>query len=174
MAGAREDKYMRLASVFFVAVLFSCFAARAGMAGEAGTALKADDIKAEPFRDAKTVGRLAAGGRVDIVKRDGGWFQISAPKKGWVKMLSIRLGTGTPATAVKPSGVAALASGRAGTGKVVASTGVRGLNEEDLKNAHFDEKELKLDESYAASRQDAEKFAAKARLKARRVDYLTK
>ena len=95
---------------------------------------------------------------------------ISSPKKGWVKMLSIRRG-GTTA-GVKVSGVAALASGRAGTGKVVASTGVRGLNEEDLKNAHFDEKELKLDESYAASKKDADKFAAKARLKARLVDYL--
>jgi len=55
---------------------------------------------------------------------------------------------------------------------VVSSTGVRGLNEEDLKNAKFDEGELKSAESYAASKEDAGKFAAKAHLKALKVDYL--
>lgn len=162
---------MRMAGIFVLAGLLICFTAQARAAVEAGSALKADDIKAEPFRDAKVVGRLAAGDRVSIVKRDGGWLMISSPKKGWVRMLSIRRGAGKSA-GVKPSGIAALASGRAGTGTVVSSTGVRGLNEEDLKNAHFDENELKLDESYAASKKDAGQFAAKARLKARHVDYL--
>jgi len=163
---------MRLAKVFFLAGLLLCLTAQTGIAGEAGSALKADEIKAEPFRDAKTVGKLAAGAKVDIVKRDGGWLMISSPKKGWVKMLSIRRGAATSAPGVKPSGIAALASGRAGTGKVVSSTGVRGLNEEELKNAKFDEKELTLAESYAVNKKDAEQFAAKAKLKARRVNYL--
>jgi hypothetical protein len=157
---------------FFLAGLFVCLTAQTGMAAETGSAIKADVIKAEPFRDAKTVGPLAAGARVSIVKREGAWLMISSPKKGWVKMLSIRRGTGTTFPGVKPSGVAALASGRAGTGKVVSSTGVRGLNEEELKNAKFDEKELKLAESYAVNKKEAEQFAAKARLKARRVNYL--
>jgi len=163
---------MRRTLMFFLAGLAVFIIAGVCMAAESGSALKPDEIKAEPFRDAKTVGMLAAGDKVDIVKREGGWFMISSPKKGWVRMLSIRRGGGGPAPGVKASSITALATGRAGTGKVVSSSGVRGLNEEDLKNAHFDEKELKLDESYAASRKDAEKFAAKARLKARSVDYL--
>ena len=167
----REDNDMKLAKVFFLAGLFFCLTAQTGIAGEPGSALKADDIKAEPFRDAKTVGKLAAGAKVLIEKRDGGWLMISSPKKGWVKMLSIRRGSSSTA-GVRASGIVALASGRAGTGKVVSTTGVRGLNEEDLKNAKFDEKELALDESYAASKDDAVRFAAKAKLKARSVDYL--
>ena len=155
-----------------MAITATCLAAFSATAGETGSALKADDIKAEPFRDAKTVGKLAAGAKVDIVKRDGAWLQIDSPKKGYVKMLSIRRGTVAPASGVKASGLAALASGRAGTGNVVASTGVRGLNEEDLKAAKFDEKELKLAESYMATKNDAASFAAKANLKARRVGYL--
>lgn len=154
-----------------MAVLLVCMAAGGPLAGETGTALKPDEIKAEPFRDAKSVGKLATGQRVDIVKRVGGWFQISAPKKGWVKMLSIRRG-GAATAGVKPSGISALASGRAGTGKVVSTTGIRGLGEEDLRNARFDEDELKLDESYAVTRKEAEKFASRARLKPRHVGYL--
>ncbi|HZW25545.1 MAG TPA: SH3 domain-containing protein [Gallionella sp.] len=141
-------------------------------AAESGTALKADDIKAEPFRDAKTVAKLATGDKVDIVKKDGGWYLVASTKgKGWVRMLSIRKGD-----AVKgggdASGLLALSSGRAGTGKVVATTGIRGLNEEELKAAKFDEAEVKRAESYATGKQDAAKFAAAGKLSARPFDYL--
>ncbi|MFA6921831.1 MAG: SH3 domain-containing protein, partial [Gallionella sp.] len=53
------------------------------------------------------------------------------------------------------------------------TTGIRGLNEEELKAAKYDEKQLNLVESYAVSRADAQKFAANAKLVARRMDYLS-
>ncbi|MFZ5995492.1 MAG: SH3 domain-containing protein [Thermodesulfobacteriota bacterium] len=165
---------MRFSRIFFAAALFVCLLAQTGTAGEVGTVIKADKIRAEPFLDAKAVGSLTAGSQVNIVKRKGGWLLLSSPKKGWVRMLSIRKGISASAPRPRLSGVAALASGRAGTGKVVSSTGIRGLNEENLKSAHFNEEELKLAESYAASKKDAEQFAATARLKSRKVDYLSK
>ena len=109
---------MRFKRWFFIAGMLVCLLPHSGMAAEGGTVLKADDIKAEPYRDAKTVGTLAVGAKVGIEKRDGGWFMISSPKKGWVKMLSIRMG-GAASGGVKASGISALASGRAGTGSVV-------------------------------------------------------
>jgi hypothetical protein len=143
-----------------------------GLASEAGTALKADDIKAEPFRDAKKTGAVAAGDRVEIVTRSGGWFQVkSARGNGWVRMLSIRRGEARKAGG-GAGDVLGLASGRAGTGKVVATTGIRGLSEEDLKSAKFDAVQLKRMESFAVSRGDAQKFAAQGRLSARKVDNL--
>ncbi|MDO8281587.1 MAG: SH3 domain-containing protein [Thermodesulfovibrionia bacterium] len=164
---------MRTLTKLFFAGLLVCLTVQTGLTAETGSAIKADVIKAEPFRDAKTVGSLASGSKVTIVKRDGGWMLISAPKKGWVRMLSIRLGSGTSASGTKTSSVLALASGRAGTGNVVSSTGIRGLNEEDLKNAKFNAKELELAESFIVNKKDAEQFAAKAQLKARSVAYLS-
>lgn len=164
---------MRTLTKLFLTGILLCLTAQTGLAVEAGSAIKTDEIKAEPFRDAKTVGSLAAGDKVTIVKRDGGWMLISEPKKGWVRMLSIRLGSDTTASGTKTSSVLALASGRAGTGNVVSSTGIRGLNEEDLKNAKFNEKELVLAESFIVNKKDAEQFAAKAQLKARSVAYLS-
>jgi hypothetical protein len=164
---------MRFSTRFFLTGLLLCLLAQTGAAVETGSAIKADVIRAEPFRDAKAVGPLAAGDKVTIIKRDGGWLMISAPKKGWVRMLSVRRGSGTSAPGTKASGILELASGRSGTGKVVSSTGIRGLNEEDLKNAQFNEKKLKLAESFTVKKIDAEQFAAKARLKARRVAYLS-
>jgi uncharacterized protein YgiM (DUF1202 family) len=143
-------------------------------AGESGAAVKTDELKAEPFRDAKTVGKLTAGDPVEILKKDGGWFQIkSARGSGWVRMLSVRRGAARKASAGgEVAGLAKLASGRAGTGRVVATTGIRGLNEEELKAAKYDEAELKRAESSLTSRADAQKFAAKGKLSARKLDYL--
>jgi len=145
-----------------------------GHAGEAGTAVKADELKAEPFRDAKTVTTLASGDKVDILKKEGGWLQVKTSKgTGWVRMLSVRRGEARKASAgSEVEGLSKLASGRAGTGRVVATTGIRGLNEEELKSAKFNETELNLAESYATSRADAQKFAAKGKLVAQPMDYL--
>lgn len=144
----------------------------AAMAAESGTALKADAIRAEPFGDAKQVATLAKGDKVEILKKDGGWLQVKSAKgKGWVRMLSIRKGDAKKGSG-EAEGLLALSSGRAGTGKVVATTGIRGLNEEELKAASFNAQELKLDESYAVSKADAQKFAKQGKLVARHFGYL--
>ena len=160
-------KTMRLGLIFCALLLSGALHAT-----ESGTALKAEDLKTEPFRDARAVAKLAAGDKVDILKKDGGWLQVNSAKgKGWVRMLSIRKGDARKGGS-DASGVLALASGRTGTGKVVATTGIRGLNEEELKAAKFDEEELKRAESYASNKAEAAKFATQGKLAARPFDYL--
>ena len=154
--------------------LTGLLAALPAAAAESGKLLKADELKAEPFRDAKTLSVLAAGDKVDILKRQGGWIQVKSSKgSGWVRMLSVRRGeAGKPGGAGDAAGLLGLASGRAGTGKVVATTGIRGLNEEQLKAAKYSEFELKLSDAYVESAAEARKFAAKGKLAARKMDYL--
>jgi hypothetical protein len=55
---------------------------------------------------------------------------------------------------------------------VVATTGIRGLNEEELKAAQFNEAEVRLAESYAVSKEQAQQFATEGKLLARKFDYL--
>jgi hypothetical protein len=142
------------------------------LAGNPGTALKTDEIKAEPFRDAKTVGSLATGDTVEILGQRSGWFQVQSAKgTGWVRMLSVRRGEARKRRG-EVGEVFGLATGRAGTGQVVATTGIRGLGEEDLKAAKFSEIELKTAESFAATREEARKFAAEGKLGPRKVDDL--
>ncbi|MDO8206462.1 MAG: SH3 domain-containing protein [Gallionella sp.] len=148
--------------------------ATAAQAGESGTTVKADTLKAAPFSDAKVIATLPSGAKVEILKKDGGWYQVKSPQgNGWIRLLSIRRG-GAKATSAgsELSGLSGLASGRSGTGRVVATTGIRGLNEEQLKAAKYDEKQVTLAESYLTSRADAKKFAASAKLAARQLDYL--
>lgn len=147
-------------------------AAQEKPAPEKGVALKADKLLAEPFADAKQTGTVAKGDAVTIMTKKSGWYQVSASNaKGWIRMLSVRRGTGGKTSAAKD--VAALSSGRAGTGQIVSTTGVRGLNEEELKSARFDENELKKAETFAVSKNDARAFAQKGGLLARAFNYLS-
>lgn len=136
-----------------------------------GVALKADKLVAEPFADAKQVGSLAKGDAVTILKKTGGWYQVKGKgPQGWVRMLSVRRGEAGKSSAAKD--VAAISTGRTGTGQIVSTTGVRGLSEEELKAAKYDEKELMKAESFVVSKADAGKFAQKGKLLARAVNYL--
>jgi hypothetical protein len=139
------------------------------LAGEAGTALKADTLRKEPFADAKTVGSLAKNDSVEILSKKGAWLQVKSKKStGWVRLLSVKRG----AASSSASSVADIASGRTGTGNVVSTTGIRGLSAEELKAAKFNEEEIKKMESYQVSTGAAQSFASAGGLSATKMAYL--
>lgn len=157
---------IRLGTVLFALLAMPAFAA------ETGSVIRTDGIKVEPFRDAKTIATLSVGDQVEIVKKKGGWLQIKSPKgKGWVHMLNVRKG-GMRRDSGDIGGLLGMASGRAGTGKVVGTTGIRGLDEIELQSAKYNETELNLVESYAISRAEAQMFAIQGKLFACKFDYL--
>ena len=150
-------------------ILLSLLLPVIAFAGEAGTALKADILRAEPFADAKTAGNLNKNDAVDILSKKGAWLQVkSKSASGWVRILSVKRG----GASASGSSIADIASGRAGTGKVVATTGIRGLNAEELKAAKFNEDEMKKMESHAVSASDAQKFASAGGLSSTQLAYL--
>lgn len=143
------------------------------LAGEAGTVLKDDTLRKEPYADAASVASIKRGQSVDILTRKGAWLQIkSARSTGWVRLLSVR--RGAAGSSNEAAGVLGLASGRTGTGHVVSTTGVRGLNEEDLKTAKFNAQEIEQMESYGISAKEGQSFAQAGGLKTRTLKYLPK
>jgi len=150
--------------MLFAASLIPILHAQMAVSGEAGTALKNDTLRAEPFADAKSSGSFTRGENLDILKKQGAWLQVKAKKgTGWVRLLSVKRGTASAGN--QTAGVLAAASGRAGTGQVVSTTGVRGLSEEDLKAAKFNEAEVKTLESYTLSAEQGRQFANAGDLK---------
>ncbi len=133
------------------------------VAAEKGSALKNDSLRSEPFADAKVTGSFARGDNLEIIKKQGAWLQVkSAKSSGWVRLLSVKRGAAT--TSNQAAGVLAVASGRAGTGQVVSTTGVRGLSEQELKAAKFNEDEVKTLESYTLSADKGRAFAKVGKL----------
>lgn len=115
-------KHGALVVVLAALVLFAGNA----LAQQRATVVKADDLKAEPFRDARTVGALKKGQVITVQRRQGGWLEVRAgPASGWVLALSVRTGASVADAA---SGLAGLSTGRVVTGQIVQATGVRGTD----------------------------------------------
>ena len=152
-------------------ILVSLTAPILALGADAGTALKTDTVRAEPFADAKTVGNINKNDSVDILNKKGAWLQIKTKKtSGWVRLLSVKRGAATASNNGKS--VIDVASGRAGTGQVVSTTGIRGLSAEDLKSAKFNEEEMKKMESHTLSANDGQSFASAGGLNSVKLAYL--
>ena len=140
---------------------------------EPATLVRASDLKAQPASDAATVTQLAADAAVDAGDRSGGWVKVktSSGTEGWVKMLALRYG-GPGAAKRGDSGIGqAINVARTGASGTQVTTGVRGLDETDIKSARPNAPELKKLESYAESKSSSASFAEKGNLKTRRVEY---
>ncbi len=147
-----------LKHVLILSSLVPLLYAGVSAAAEKGSALKNDSLRSEPFADAKVIGSFARGENLEIIKKQGAWLQVKAAKgSGWVRLLSVKRGAASASN--QAAGVLAVASGRAGTGQVVSTTGVRGLSEQELKAAKFNEEEVKTLESYTLSADKGRAFA---------------
>jgi hypothetical protein len=141
-------------------------------AAEQATAVRQTDIKAKPFTDAETVTSLAERSRVEVLKRETSWIEVkSAPHTGWVRMLSLRFDSPANAAAASSSNPFLMSIGKGGSGSV-ATTGVRGLKEEQLTNPHPDPVALQQMQSNAVSSEEAAKFAASGGLQSQTVKYV--
>jgi hypothetical protein len=162
---------MKIYKFLLLLLLVALFLPGISLAAEMGTALKADNIRKEPYTDAKKTGSFARGDKLEILSKKGAWLKVKTAKaSGWVRLLSVKRGTSKSGNEV--AGVLDVASGRAGTGQVVATTGVRGLNEEDLKKAKYNAAEVKKLESYTQTSKQGEQFAKSGGLKAVKFAYL--
>ena len=155
----------------YALILYAALAAPA-CAWQTAYAVRSTDIKKLPFSDAATVGMLDEKASVSVMSRQGGWVKINSNKgNGWVRMLSLRNDN-----TAKKSGDTGLQSlinvGRSGSSGITMTTGVRGLSEEDLKNAKPNPGEFDKLKDYAVNRKKAEKFAHDAKLKTQQLDYL--
>ena len=163
---------MKFAAPFFAALL--ALAAVAWAETDQAFTNRATDLRDQASRDAKTVASLPADTAVKVVGRSGAWTQVDANgKKGWINSFHLRF----PVTAEKSSsgggflaGVTSALGGARESKATVATTGIRGLTPEDLKNAAPDTAALAKAQSYRANKDAAERFARDGKLASVNVD----
>jgi hypothetical protein len=143
-------------------------------AAETGAIIRAGELKAKPFIDAATMDKLAANQPVTILSRQGGWVQVeSNGKTGWVRMLNIRMQSATgsgPAAKPKSSGLASLLH-TGSSGKTV-TTGVKGLGEENIRNATPDPVQVAALARLAVPAAEATANARQSGLQESQIAYL--
>ena len=155
-------------------------AAPAALAQEAATTSRSTELKDQGNPDARTVATLREGTEVKVLQRAGGWARVEAGgQSGWIRVFHLRFAAVNEGTAQSSGVGGALSSfassfgGSRQTSKssTIATTGVRGLSPEDLKNASPDPEALKRVQSYRADKASAERFARDGKLAASQVDY---
>jgi hypothetical protein len=140
---------------------------------EPATVIRATDLKQAPATDSATLAALTENTAVEALERKGGWTRVKGDAgEGWVRMLALRFGGAAPA---KPgaSGLTQLFNvARTGTSGTQVTTGVRGLDADQIAAAQPNPAELAKLEKFAADAGAAEKFAAQGKLAPTSVEYL--
>ena len=137
-----------------------------------GTVLRNEKLYSQPSATSKVTATAAKGASVTILAKRGGWLQVrSGRSSGWIRLLSVRAGAGGLGGAGLGDVVGA-ATTRSDPSRVVAVAGLRGLDDEDLKQAKFDGAELARMDAWDASAAQARSFAARGGLAAAKVAAL--
>lgn len=154
----------------FLAWLSATSLISASALAASGVMLKDESLRASASAGAASVGQVAKGATVEIVGRQGGWTQVAGDgRKGWVRILSVRATAGGGSADL--SGLIQAGTRRGDSGRVVATAGLRGLNEEELKSARYDANQLLLLDRYQVDRASAENYARAVGLRHRDLDY---
>jgi hypothetical protein len=139
-----------------------------------GTVLRNDKLYAQPSATSAAAGSVAKGASVNVLSKQGGWLRVSSGKTtGWIRLLSVRVGEGGLGGAGLGDVVGA-ATTKSDPSRVVAVAGLRGLNDEELKQAKFNAEEMGRLDALGVSGAQARSFAAQAGLAVANVPALPK
>ena len=142
---------------------------------------RATELRAAPDDSATVIRTLADKTTVTSLERRSAWTRVkSGSDTGWVRMMYLR-GGATVVVDEKSSsggwlaGFNRLLSGGSSRGNQraqSATVGIRGITEEDLKNADPDPAAYSSMKSYAASDSSARLLASQGKLAFRSIAYL--
>jgi hypothetical protein len=138
---------------------------------------RSTDLKDRGDAEARTVATLAENTPVKLLTRAGGWARVDAGgQSGWVRVFHLRFPASVESVPSSSGGGFLSSLGSAITGQRsnpkanLATTGVRGLSQEELKNANPDPEALRRLQSFRADRAAAERFARDGQLAAVQID----
>lgn len=164
----------KLGALLWATVLI--FPLASAQADEKGQIIRAGDLMTEPFIDAAKAGPVAASAPVTLLERRGGWVRVeTGGGTGWVRMLNVRLeaapalASAGPTTGRSTSPLSLLRTGS--TGRTV-TTGIKGLGEEDIRQASANYAQLDQLGSFAVAPAASRAHAQANQLKENDVAYL--
>lgn len=158
----------------YICVLLGLLLAAVPAAAQQVTLERDSPLYAEPRLDAPQVTQLKQGATGEVTGKQGAWLNLKTPNgAGWLFSFNVRFPVQKAEGAESGAGSAlGRVFGPRRSGSVTSSIGIRGLEEEDLRQASFNAGQMKLLEGFAASRQAAEERARTTGLAPATVEYL--
>jgi hypothetical protein len=154
--------------------LWAALLAAAPAAAQQVTLERDSPLYAEPRLDASQVSQLKSGATGEVIGKQGAWLNIKSPDaSGWLFSFNVRFPSQQAGGGDSGAGSAAgRVFGPRRNVSVTSTIGIRGIGEEDLKQASFNAEQMKLLEGYAATKQAAEERARGSGLAPATVDYM--
>ena len=131
-------------------------------------------LYAEPRLDASQVTQLKLGATGEVIGKQGAWLNLKTPGgSGWLFSFNVRFPSQQAGAGDSGAGSAAgRLFGPRRNVSVTSTIGIRGIEEEDLRQASFSADQMKRLESYAATKQAAERRARATGLAPASVEYM--
>jgi hypothetical protein len=155
-------------------------AVTSALAQEAAFTNRATELKDKAAFEAVVLAPLPADTPVKVLARSSGWTKVEVNgKTGWVRVFHLRFPATVEAGSSSSSGgfLGGLTSSMGFGGRPkqdgtkLATVGIRGLSEEDMKNASPNPEALRKMQSYRVDKASAERFAKDGKLVTASVDY---
>jgi hypothetical protein len=137
---------------------------------------RATELKDKAAAESRTLATLPENTEVKVIARGGGWTRVQAKdQQGWLRVYHLRFPATSQTASSDSAGLSTLTSalgfGRSKSQTAsIATTGIRGLSPEDLKNASPDAAALAKAHSYRADKATADRFAREGKLVAVKVE----
>ena len=140
---------------------------------------RATELRDRPGLEGKLLDSLNENLAVKVLQRQGGWTRVEAnQKQGWVRVFHLRFPSTVETSSSGGGALSGLTSvfgfgnrNQPQTSKV-ATIGIRGLSEEELKNASPNPDAVRKLQSFRSDKAAAERFAREAKLNAQQVAYV--
>jgi hypothetical protein len=164
-----ENYFLSIRLAFFVFMW-----AAAPAAAQPVTLERDSPLYAEPRLDAPQVAQLKLGAAGEVVGKQGAWLNLkTAGGSGWLFSFNVRFQS--QQAGAGDAGAASTAGRLFGPRRnvtVTSSIGIRGIEEEDLRQAAYSAGQMKLLDGYVATRQAAERGARASGLTPQQVEFL--
>jgi hypothetical protein len=154
--------------------LLAALLSAAGCAAAQPVILERDSVLyAEPHLESARVAQLKQGTRGEVSAKQGAWVRLKTPEAaGWLFSFNVRFQSQAPESGESSGTALGRLFGPRRNVAVTSTIGIRGLEEEDLKQAKYDGQQMKQLERYSASREVAEAAARAAGLAPVPLPYL--
>lgn len=133
----------------------------------------ATELRATPALNAQVLKHMKAGEQLDVLQTQGGWAKVKIGNaEGWVRLSHLKALQPASGSQASGGGGGLVSLFTAASTKPTATTGTRGLTQEQLANAQPAPQEVRQLENYAVTAAQARQFAHGGKLQARHIsDY---
>src|SRR5689334_5018443 len=146
-------------TIFLPAALLAVLLVAGPVAAQQVTLERDSALYAEPRTDAPLVAQLKQGASGEVIGKQGAWLNLkTAGGGGWLFSFNVRFQSQKAGGGDGGSALGNVFGPRRNV-SVTSTIGVRGLDEHDLRQASFNDGQMKLLDGYAASKQAAEERA---------------